>query len=82
MRRITLDDFTREAADDLAWMQAHDPNTWAAYTAMCADYPPDTPCWVADEGQETTYCVPQADFALATYGQDEPRCATWLFDEP
>ena len=48
---------------------------------MDEDYADDEPVEVYKFGDETLYAMLQADFALATYGQSEPRFANWVFEE-
>ena len=80
MQRITKDAMRRIIASDLAWIRANDGNLWASWSAVDADYPDDEEVEVSAKGDETLYCIPSADFALAVYGQSEPRFASWALE--
>ena len=66
---------------DWAWIERHDRTLWAVWQAVEEEYDDDTPVEVIETGDETVYLLREDDFALAVYGQSEPRLASWLFED-
>ena len=77
---MTKSEMKQEIADDLEWIESHDGTLWSAWQAVDEDYDDDSTVEVRTHGDETIYILRgegEGDFALATYGQSEPRFAEW-----
>lgn len=82
-RTITKAAMQTEIAEDLQYISENDGTLWQAWQAVDEDYNDDHPVEVRETGDETLYILRgsgEADFALATYGQSEPRFAPWALD--
>ena len=74
MTTITREEMEQDLVDDLRWIRANDPNLEAEWDAVLADSTPDTEVLAYDlGGSDYVHVMPEHDFALATFGQSEPR---------
>lgn len=71
---ITRSQMEQDIADDLRWILENDPNLEAAWEAVVEDSTPETEVLAYDLGNSNYVHVMLAqEFALATFGQSEPR---------
>lgn len=80
MGTITKAALRKAIQTDLKWIADHDANLAASWRVVEEDYPEDLEFEVLRSGDETIYLSREADFAIAIYGQSEPRFATWLHE--